>query len=298
MHCDAQPIWCVSSRKIISQNLIMQNRVRFLGYAGVSVAVSIPCFFVAAFTAWKLIRAHKDVQRSHRHYGNVSNRFSLDPLSQGVPPLGYKEPPDYQVDIHPDPSPATSPALLMSPLRASNRTAFSSDVSSRKFRLASGASPVLQAWVPPSHSATAKTDDLYEPDTPTSSTFPRFASPSRISSLNGPWPAYPAKDDHLEMQDEFGHNDGVSSLRWARDNDLASMTTEEEKELDEHHFSSSRLNRNGKHCRPSRINLRLIVTCSSASTICVSFIVEFNPGDLATCFLSSVWRRPMSFSGH
>lgn len=250
MHCDAQPIWCdIFSKKHCSMNsMILRNRVRFLGYAGVSVAVSIPCFFVAAFTAWKLIKAHNDSQQSHRRYGNVSNMCSLPALQQQ--PLKYGEPPDYQSDILTEPPSATSPGLSMSTLQAHSRTALSPDMSAQRFHLPSEEPLALQAWVASSDSPTARGDDQYEPGTPTSFIFPRFASPSQVSSVKDPWPAFTENDDRQAMPDDLSDSDAVSSLRWARDKDLASVTTEMGKELDERHPNPTRLDRNGRYRPP------------------------------------------------
>ena len=245
MHCDAQPIWCgIFTFFFCSMNSIPQNRVRFLGYAGVSVAVSVPCFFVAAFTAWKLIKAHIDSQQSHRRYGNVSNTCSLPALQEQ--PLKNGEPPDYQSDIHTEPSSAASPGLSMSMLQAHNRTELSSDMSAQRSHLPSEEPLALQAWIASSDSRTARGDDLYEPGTPTSFIFPRFASPSQVSSVKDSWPAFTENNDRRAMPDDLSDSDAVSSLRWARDKDFASVTTETGKELDERHPNSTKLDRNGR----------------------------------------------------
>jgi len=123
------------------------------------------------------------------------------------------------------------------------RTTLSPELSARKFHLPFGAPSVPQARLSVSESTAAKMDDLYEPGTPTSSAFPKFASPSQASGVDEPGPAFPDQDDHPEMQDEFSDGDAVSSLRWARDKDLASVSTDLGKEHDEQRLSSPRLDR-------------------------------------------------------
>jgi hypothetical protein len=160
--------------------------------------------------------------------------FTLPPRSQSQP-LEFAEPPDYLLDVNTGPSPATSPGLSMSmsTLQVPNRAPLSP---MRKFHLPSGAPVGPQPRLSFSDSSAARVDDLYEPGTPTSSTFPKFASPSQASSVKG-------RDDRDTHVDNLSDS-AVSSLRWARDKDLASITTEIGKEFDEHCLSSAGLDRN------------------------------------------------------
>jgi hypothetical protein len=218
--------------------------------------------------------------------------FTLPPRSQEVSqPLEYGEPPEYQLDIHSDPSPATSPVLSMSTLQAHNRTALNPELSGRKFHLPSRTPLVLRGSQSAAESDAAKMDDLYEPGTPNSSTFPKFASPSQASSMKSPMPAVPNYDDQEMEGDELSDYDAVSSPTWERDRD-ASVTTEIVKELDERHISSARLDRNSESCPPDETDMRLTFTYSIVSTICIyPATIESDAGDLATRFLPDVRSR-------
>jgi hypothetical protein len=66
LHCDAShPIWYVDPQSRICTKLdLCKRRGRFLGYAGFSMLPTIPCFFLSAAAAYRVLQIHINNQRS------------------------------------------------------------------------------------------------------------------------------------------------------------------------------------------------------------------------------------------
>lgn len=233
--------------------------IRFLGYAGVPVAVSIPCFFLAAMTAWRLVKAHKQAQRS-RQYGLGSTGLSAPTQSQNMgQTFEYDNPPDYQLELRSNTSPVKS-----------SRAALSPDSSIRKFHMPFGARAPSLGGI--SAISESKMDDLYEPESPTSSSFPTFAPPSDAPSLKSAkqWPGLSDKDYDLEDYQGDGLSDTVSSVPWGQ-----SSPEQDGKELDQRHLTPMRLEPNREYTLPpydlSEINsvcreISTTTTCATTAT--------------------------------
>jgi hypothetical protein len=219
-------------RIISSGCLTLRNRLRLLSYVA-----SIPCLFVAAITAWRLIQAQNRARQSHHRYRNGSNVFSLPPLSQEVPqPLEYAT---YQSepDIHDNSSPAAWSSLFTSTSQVTDRVELGAELSARQFHLLSASQTRLSG----SEFAIAKVDDLYEPSTPTSFMSLKFASPSQASGMNGPW-ASACPDDRERRE---GECDAGNLNTWARAKDPALIVAGKGKGFDGHHLNTAWLGRNG-----------------------------------------------------
>lgn len=221
--------------------------VRFVGYAGVSVVVSIPCLVIAATTAWRLIQAHKISQRSQRQHSNGSNAISLRTQSHDLHHSSdYVEPLDYQMEVRSKGSPVSSLRQSNSTSRPPVKTPFTSDVLARKFHMPFGGRSQSASRF---SFAEAKTDDLYDPESPTSSSFPTFAPPSDAPSLRSTrrWPESIDKDPEDLQGDELSDSDALSSVRWARDKDDMFMSMPTSLGTDERHLNPTTLEPNREY---------------------------------------------------
>lgn len=208
--------------------------VRFTGYAGVPVVVAIPCLFVAGLTAWRLIQAHNIAMDSYRQYG--SNAQSTGNMQSQVKsqPFSAEDPPDYQIELRPGSWQAPRDGLAqlgahMDP-EGQRRAPMSPELLARKFHMPFSAIQASQqggARGGPPY-ADSKADDIYEPGSPTSSSFPTFAPPSDAPSLHSKSSTQILNAFHEHGRkspvDELSDGDNVSSLQWARDKDVGSVS--------------------------------------------------------------------------